>query len=141
MNNKEITIQDILKNEGIRPLDKRIMIYEYLVKRKNHPTVDIIYNDLKSVSPSLSKTTVYNTINLLLEKRLVQALNIEGNELRYDADTSFHGHFKCIKCGEVFDFVLENKQLPSLPLDGFTTHRAQYHIEGICRECNAITQN
>lgn len=141
MNNKKTSIQDILKNEGIRPLDKRIMIYEYLVKRKNHPTVDMIYNDLKSSSPSLSKTTVYNTINLLLEKRLIQALTIEGNELRYDADTSFHGHFKCSKCGEVYDFELKSSQLPKLPLAGFTTQHAQYQVEGICQSCNAIAQN
>ena len=141
MNNKETSIQDILKNEGIRPLDKRIMIYEYLVKRKNHPTADMIYNDLKATSPSLSKTTVYNTINLLLEKHLIQSLNIEGNELRYDADTSFHGHFKCTHCEEVYDFRLDPEQMPDLPLEGFTPYRAQYQIEGICSKCSTIAQN
>ena len=138
---RELSIQDILKNKGIRPLDKRIMIYDYLIKRKNHPTVDMIYNDLKQDSPSLSKTTVYNTLNLLQEKHLVQALSIEGNELRYDADTSLHGHFKCTQCGQVFDFEIQRKALPALTLEGFAVHHSQYYVEGFCKRCNTIAQN
>lgn len=141
MKKHDTPIQEILKDKGIRPLDKRIMIYEYLIMRKNHPTVDMIYNDLKISSPSLSKTTVYNTVNLLLENHLIQALNIEGNELRYDADTSFHGHFKCLRCGHVYDFKIEDQQLPELPLSGFTVQHSQYQVEGICKACHTVAQN
>ncbi len=141
MARKKLNINDILESNGIRALDKRIMIYEYLVKKKNHPTVEKIYKDLLHQSPTLSKTTVYNTLNLLLEKRLVQAINIESNELRYDANVLTHGHFKCTTCGKIFDFETDPSQFPPLSLKGFTSQHVHYYIEGICDNCNKTAQN
>lgn len=141
MARKKLNISDILESNGIRALDKRIMIYEYLIRKKNHPTVEKIYKDLLHKSPSLSKTTVYNTLNLLLEKRLVQAINIENNELRYDADVSTHGHFKCTNCGEIYDFEMDSSNIPPLPLNGFTSQHVHYYVEGICENCNKTAQN
>ena len=134
-------VSKYLKKNGIRPLSKRILIYNYLITYRNHPTVEMIYKDLLPIAPSLSKTTVYNVLSLFLEKNLVQALNIEGNEIRYDADTMQHGHFKCMQCAKVFDFQLENQKLPQLPLEGFTIHQTHYYLDGICASCNQLKLN
>lgn len=138
---KTVSVNNYLLENGIRPLRKRTLIYNYLVTRKNHPTVEVIYKDLLPEAPTLSKTTVYNVLNLFLEKNLVQALNIEGNELRYDADISSHGHFKCSTCGMVFDFDVDRSAFPSLPLTGFVSHQVHYFVIGVCKECNEIQQN
>ena len=57
-------ISDTLLEKNIRPSHQRIKVMEFLLKNKIHPTVDYIYNELHEEIPTLSKTTVYNTLNL-----------------------------------------------------------------------------
>lgn len=135
------TVNNYLIKNGIRPLRKRMLIYNYLIIKKNHPTVETIYKELLPESPSLSKTTVYNVLNLFLEKNLVQAINIEGHELRYDADVSSHGHFKCEVCNSVYDFDVKEECYPTMPLEGFTTHKVHYYVVGKCANCISASLN
>ena len=90
----KITIKNTeqhLRKHKIMPSVQRIRIYETLLDTTEHPTVDTIYQSLAKEIPTLSKTTVYNTLKLFQEKGLVLVVNIEDNETRYDADTSFTG--------------------------------------------------
>lgn len=110
-------------------------IYNYLVAEKNHPTIDTVYKSLRTEIPTLSKTSVYNTMELLAGKHLVQTITIEENETRYDADTSDHGHFKCTRCGEVYDFNVDlSGAAPGLP-EGFTVDERHVYYKGICKAC------
>jgi len=84
----------MLKQKGIRPSFIRVRILSLLMNARIHPTVDEIYEVLSKEILTLSKTTVYNTLKLFTEYELAQALNIEGNELRYEAARGFHGHFQ-----------------------------------------------
>jgi Fur family transcriptional regulator, peroxide stress response regulator len=133
---EEVHIKSYLSKNGVRPLQKRVKIMHYLISNRNHPTVDIIYNDLVQKISSLSKTTVYNVLNLFIEEGLVNALNIENNELRYEADTSLHGHFKCKVCGGVFDFGIKKEDLPNPLLNEFKIEEVQYSLKGVCSFCN-----
>ncbi|MBS4538241.1 transcriptional repressor [Clostridium sp. D2Q-11] len=128
-------VSEYLKEHGIKPSLQRIKIYEYLVENKNHPTVEKIYNDLIDEIPTLSKTTVYNTFNLFMEKNILTMITIEENETRYDADTTFHGHFKCNKCGEVYDFQVEKVQLKEDILEGFEINQRHLYFKGKCKRC------
>ena len=94
-------IGEYLKAHEIKPSYQRIKIFQYLVENKNHPTVDMIYKALCTEIPTLSKTTVYNTLNLFIEKKIVNVIVIEENETRYDSVMAVHGHFKCEKCGKI----------------------------------------
>ena len=69
-------IANILRDKEITPSYTRIKIYDYLSKDKIHPTVDEIFIDLSGVFPTLSKTTVYNTLKLFVEKKLVREVNL-----------------------------------------------------------------
>ena len=100
-----------LSEHGIKPSYQRIKVFDYIIRNKNHPTVDNIYKELVGEIPTLSKTTVYNTLKLFQEKGIVLVINIEDNETRFDADLSNHGHFKCKKCGKIYDFDLNENDL------------------------------
>lgn len=134
-----LAIDQLLNQKGLRASPQRIAIFDYLVKNKNHPTVDTIYKALHPDIPSLSKTTVYNTLKKMVESDLVMTVTIEDSEARYDADTSNHGHFKCSKCDVVYDVFFENdeekKFSSSLP-EGFTADKQHIYYWGICSECN-----
>lgn len=110
-------------------------IFEYLLEHRNHPTVDTIYKALAPEIPTLSKTTVYNTLNLFMEKEIAKVIVIEENETRYDVDTSVHGHFKCEECGKIEDLDVD---LSKLNIPQLSEHKInEYHIyfKGICKNC------
>lgn len=126
-------IDEYLKSNGIKPSYQRIKILEYLVINRNHPTVDMIYQELVNEIPTLSKTTVYNTLKLFIKKKIVSLVSIEENETRYDADTTFHGHFKCRKCNEVYDIKSEMPVLEEL--DDFKVEEYHLYLKGVCKKC------
>lgn len=124
-----------LTSHNIRPSVQRMAVYSYLLEKKNHPTVDMIYTDLHPSIPTLSKTTVYNTLKLFLDNNLVQTIIIEDEQLRFDADTSNHIHFKCTKCNQIYDiFTDENISQFKLP-QNFTTSKTQVNMWGLCPKC------
>lgn len=127
--------KELLKSRDVKPTIVRIMIYDYLITNKNHPTIDTVYKSLHPALPTLSKTSVYNTMQLFEEKRLIQTITIEDNEARYDADTTEHGHFKCIRCGEVFDFDVDLSGLKSSLPTGFEVTERHLYYRGICPSC------
>ena len=88
-------VGEFLKTNGIKPSYQRIKIYEFLMNNREHPTVESIYNALNGQIPTLSKTTVYNTLKIFIDKGIAMAITIDDNEVRFDAQMDLHGHFKC----------------------------------------------
>lgn len=129
-------IQEYLKTQGVKPSFQRIRIFGFLANSTAHPTVESIYQGLVEEIPTLSKTTVYNTLKLFQEKGVAIVVNIENNETRYDADTSFHGHFKCTSCGVVYDFYSTDQKEKNTDLKGFSISESHYYLKGICKKCN-----
>lgn len=128
----------LLTEKKLRPSVQRVEILAYLLDKKNHPTVDMIYSDLHPSFPTLSKTTVYNTLRLLESEKLVQTIGIEETELRYDADISNHLHFKCLHCKNVYDiFSISPQPIDSLLPKGFLLTKTQINLWGICEKCNS----
>lgn len=124
-----------LKNNGIRLSHQRLKILEYMNNHRTHPTVDEIYTDLLKEIPTLSKTTIYNTLNALIETDLVKLLTIEDNETRYDINFEDHGHFKCESCKKIFDFDIDIDSLEIKGLDDFKIKHKDMYFKGICPEC------
>lgn len=126
--------QDILVEKGISPSFQRLRVLAFLMETKSHPTAYTIFKALKEEIPSLSKTTVYNVLKLLSEKGLINEVRIEDNELRFDAITEEHGHFKCTVCGEVKD-VLLGEELNNLVDERNIITEIQFNITGVCKDC------
>ena len=110
-------------------------IFQQLLDNHNHPTVDIIYKALCTEIPTLSKTTVYNTLNLFIEKKLVYVIVIEENETRYDLLTHTHGHFKCNCCGVLFDVELNIDYSMSPELADCKIDEKHIYFKGLCKNC------
>jgi len=130
-----------LKNRKVRPSYQRIKVLEYLNKNQCHPTVDQIFKDLKSEIPTLSKSTIYNTLNLFLRSGLIREINIEDNEIRYDIITKNHGHFKCENCGKIFNFSIDFNSFKTEELSGFKIIDKNVYFKGICPGCLSNINN
>lgn len=127
---------DYLKKHHIRPSNIRIKVLKFLLKNRIHPTVEDIYKSLIEEIPTLSKTSVYNTLNLFLEKGIVVGIALDQKELRYDINTNFHGHFKCNKCGIIYDFPIMISFPNKDQLEGFEITNRDVFFYGSCKECN-----
>jgi Fe2+ or Zn2+ uptake regulation protein len=128
---------DMLRARDIQPSWQRIRIYETLAATTTHPCADTIHAALVPQIPTLSRTTVYATLDLLSRAGLVRTLTISATELRFDADTSQHAHCLCRRCGRVEDLPgIELPAVPSLP-DGWTGGTLQLYLEGVCPDCAA----
>lgn len=125
----------ILSDHNIKPSLIRVMIYDFLRGTKSHPTVDEIYQHLHPSAPTLSKTSVYNSLKLFVSSGLVKALSIDGTQIRYDADMGHHGHFRCEECSKVYDFNIHEDAESGL--DGFKVDTREIFYSGCCRECLA----
>ena len=129
-----MTSAEILQQHGIRPSLTRVMIYDYLRTHRTHPTADEIYSALSPNAPTLSKTTVYNTMKLLSSEGVIKTITIEEQQARFDACTDVHGHFLCKDCGGVFDF---DTNLPEMQMpEGFTPSVTEIYCIGKCNKCS-----
>lgn len=122
-----------LAAKGIHASQQRIAIMDYLLRNRTHPTADEIYLALSRSMPTLSKTTVYNTLKLFESQGAVLALCIDEKNLRYDAYTHSHAHFRCRCCGGVFDLPVA---LPrQAAAEGFRIEATHVYHWGVCPGC------
>lgn len=130
-----MNIAEYLLQKGVKPSYQRIKILDYLIAEKNHPTVSDIYHAIVQEIPTLSKTTVYNTLNLFIQHNIVIEVLIEENEVRYDFAEMEHGHFKCSRCGMVVDFEMPASLSSPEELKGFRIEENHVYLKGICPRC------
>lgn len=129
-------LSDELKKRNLRVSTQRIKILEYLICNRNHQTADQIYNALHPDLPTLSKTTVYNTLKALTQAGMVRELDIDDHETRYDIARENHGHFKCESCGTIYDFAVDMKGLlKNNDLIGFQIRDRNVYLKGLCPRC------
>lgn len=130
-----------LTKHNIKPSYPRLRVMDYLVTMRTHPTVDEIHHALAREMPTLSKTTVYNTLNLFINANIARVVTIEDNETRYDADISDHGHFKCEACGAIYDFRMDSESLETEGLEHFRITQKHVYYKGICSKCLKNNEN
>jgi Fe2+ or Zn2+ uptake regulation protein len=125
-----------LRERGIQPSQQRIRIYEALACVRTHPSAEAVYRSLLTEMPTLSRTTVFNSLDLFARAGLAQRLSITGSDVRYDADCSRHVHFRCRSCQAVQDIPgLPAPGEPRLP-GGYVLESSQFFLEGLCPACS-----
>ena len=98
-------IVQIFKDRGFKATPQRIAVYKYLCEHRTHPDVESVYRAVLEDNPAFSKTTVYNALQALDACGLIIPVTIDSGRIHYDADTRFHGHFRCEKCGRIYDWT------------------------------------
>lgn len=113
---------------------------DYLATHRTHPTADEIYAALAPQIPTLSKTTVYNTLALLVRQGAATQLHIDPREARFDGDTAPHGHFYCEECGTLYDIPFSAPPaVPVLP-QGYLLRATQLYYRGVCAACTPLPE-
>lgn len=132
-------ISEYLLSKGIKPSQQRIAIMRYMMENRIHPTVDDIYTGLIHEYPTLSKTTVYNTVWLFAETGAVESLNIDRNNTRFDYCDFPHAHFLCTGCGEIHDVELNIHPRASTSNNISDIESVSVYFRGTCKKCTKTT--
>lgn len=115
------SVKEKLIDKGIQPTPQRCVIAGFLFETDSHPTAEEVEAAVRVLLPgSLSRATVYNTLNLMVEKGLLDELSFEPGKIRYDALKEFHHHFVDRNTGRIIDIrpeelSEENLDMPELP--------------------------
>lgn len=113
MNREDIS--DRLRQHGISPTHQRIEIAHALFSRCEHMSADQIMAVVNTRHSETSKATVYNTLRLFLEKKMIREVIVDPSKVFYDPNTSPHHHFYNMASGELTDIPADNLVIAGLP--------------------------
>ena len=93
----------LLRECGIQPTPQRIAVVEFIFKTRAHPSADKVLEYVRRKCPTISRATVYNTLNLLVEKQLLRAQALKEGILVFDPNLDRHHHFIDDESGKIYD--------------------------------------
>lgn len=128
-----------LRDEGFRITPQRIAIVDYLLKTEDHPSAELIHKVVRKRYPMVSLSTVYKTLDLLREKKLVNEIEVEG-EARFDAHTDEHINLVCMKCGKIDDInedSLKEIQVKAAKKSKYLILKSNFELHGYCNNCKS----
>ena len=111
-------VQERLREHGLKVTPQRKVILEVISKMKNHPTADMILQEISRVEPDISTATVYKTLDLFAEKGLILRIKTDRDIMRYDPFINRHHHLYLDGTDEILDF--EDDELNRLLEEYFT---------------------
>ena len=117
---------------------QRELIKDFLCTRKDHPTADVVYMNVRQQYPNISLGTVYRNLTLLSDTGEIQRLRLGDGVDHFDADTVPHNHFICTQCGSVLDLEMESidyiSEAAGEHFDGIIDGHVTY-FHGTCKDC------
>jgi len=123
---------------------QRDMIKTFLMSRKDHPTADVVYMNVRQENPNISLGTVYRNLTLLADIGEIARLRVGDGVDHFDADTSPHYHFVCRECDSVSDLEMDSideiTQKAAANFNGLIEGHFTYFY-GICPHCRTKQAN
>jgi Fur family peroxide stress response transcriptional regulator len=126
------------KENGLKITPQRTAIYQELLKAKDHPSADDIYNRIVKKIPNISFDTVNRTLLTFSKIGITNVVEGYGQPKRYDPDMNTHHHFRCIQCNSIIDFNnkdYDNITVPEELNRQFSVIRKKVVLEGLCSKC------
>lgn len=123
---------------AIKNSRQRQIIKDFLMTRKDHPTADTVYMNVRQQLPNISLGTVYRNLTLLADMGEIVRLRVGDGVDHFDADTSRHYHFICSKCGQVMDLKMDTLDniidIAGMNFNGEIQGHITYFY-GVCGDC------
>lgn len=120
-----------------RNTPQRAIILKNLKHRCDHPTAEMVYQDVVKDIPTINIATVYRNLNILANQEKILKLEI-NNEFHFDGDLQFHQHGICKLCGDVVDIFQEEISkyaLKKINKERFFADNVNVLFYGKCKNC------
>ncbi|TMH49225.1 MAG: transcriptional repressor [Betaproteobacteria bacterium] len=114
-NRNRENIAQLLRRHGITPTHQRMEIAHVLFTRREHLSADQVLKWVNSRYAETSKATVYNTLKLFLERKLIRELVVDPAKIVYDPNTEPHHHLYDVVTGRLTDLPADNIRVVGLP--------------------------
>lgn len=92
----------LLKDKQLKATPQRLSVLNVLNKNE-HPTIEMLYREIKIKNPSISLATIYKNLGALKDSGIIVEINMPNGKTRYDICTKPHIHVICTQCGHVED--------------------------------------
>ena len=120
-----------LRDHGIQPSAQRVAVADYVLYTAEHPSADHVWKRVRERFPWISRATVYNTLNLFVEKGLLRRLNFAEDSVVFDPKTDTHHHFIDEDTGAIHDVPWERVQVCNVDsLREYDVHDYQVVMRG-----------
>ena len=134
-------LKKALKKEGLRYTQQRQLIWDEMCSSEEHRDAEEIYLSLRKQGVNASRATVYRTIDVLVNNKLVRKLDLGDGKARYEnrIDATHHDHLICVQCGKIEEFI--NDKIESIQDDivknlGFKMVRHIHQLFVLCDKCH-----
>jgi len=122
---------DTLGEYGIQPTPQRMAVAEFVLETDTHPTADEVWATVRRRCPTLSRATVYNTLNLFAEKGLLKLQPLKDGVIVFDAHVEPHHHLIDDETGKVFDVPWNAVKITgAATVEGFDVREYQVVMRG-----------
>lgn len=111
----------ILNDSGIQPSAQRVAVAEYVLVTTEHPSADQVFAQVSANFPMISRATIYNTLNLFVEKGLLRQLHLSPGKVVFDPRLAEHHHFINEETGTIED--IEWHQLTVANLESLSDYQ------------------
>jgi len=114
---KSERLAETLSSHGVQPSAQRLAVAQYVLGTTDHPSADRVCSEVRSRIPMISRATVYNTLNLFVEKGLLRQMTLAGGKVVFDPHVAPHHHFVDDASGDIHDLpwdALEVRRVEAL---------------------------
>jgi Fur family ferric uptake transcriptional regulator len=133
-----------LQDEGLRLTAQRVRVLERVFLTHDHFSAETLFGWLRAEEgPSVSRATVYRTLELLASGGFVTVLDTGRGEMLYEHSLghTHHDHLVCKRCGRIEEFRearIETLQEAVADKHGFEMTGHVLRLTGICRSCQKL---
>jgi Fur family iron response transcriptional regulator len=121
----------LLEEHGIQPSAHRVAVGEYVLTTEEHPSADRVWASVRERFPMISRATVYNTLNLFVEKKLLRELHLAPDSVVFDPNTDRHHHLIDDDTGQIHDIDWGQVEVRNVKTVGkFEVHDYQVVMHG-----------
>jgi Fe2+ or Zn2+ uptake regulation protein len=121
----------LLEMHGIKPSAQRVAIARYVLHTDEHPSADEVWARVKKPFPMVSRATIYNTLNLFVERGLLRHLVLTEGRLAFDSNVERHHHFIDEDTGKIYDLPWDTFKVSRIAkIKGFDIRDYQVLLRG-----------
>ena len=90
---------------------QRDAIRSFLMSRKDHPTAEVVYDNVSKEFPNISLGTVYRNLTFLVDNGMAMKVPCSDGSVHFDGNVNPHYHFQCVNCGKVMDLNFDSREV------------------------------